>query len=61
MKREFRLFCVLLLVLALVLSSCAVPAASTDRQSPSLSEDGVLDSPPIVVARFQTAQELARW
>lgn len=58
MKREFRLFCVLLLVLALVLSSCAVPAASTDRQSPSLSEDGVWD---FVIARFQTAQELARW
>lgn len=58
MKREFRLFCVLLLVLALVLSSCAVPAASTDRQSPSLSEDGVWD---FVIAHFQTAQELARW
>ena len=61
MKRNFRFFCILLLMLVFVISSCTVPAVSTDRQSASMSEERELDSPPLVVAYFQTAQELAQW
>ena len=60
MKRNFRFFCILLLMLVFVVSSCTVPAVSTDRQSASMSEERELDSPPLVVAYFQTAQELAQ-